>query len=230
MKKYKVNNKQTLMIIATFIVGILLATYIKTFDSENVYITLSQAKELEEEVNDLNKEVNKLKEFKKEYEKSLDTYKEIYKNKGTIEELIQKEIEQLKIITGDKDIEDEGIILTIKDSENDLKEGQDPNDLIVHDIDILRIINDLKKAGAIAISINGERILQQSQIKCAGSTIKVNDITYGQPFVIKAIGDIENLKSTILNPQSYINLLESVYGIYINFEQKDSIIINSFKK
>ncbi len=230
MKKYKVNNKQTLMIIATFIVGILLATYIKTFDSENVYITLSQAKELEEEVNDLNKEVNKLKEVKKEYEKSLDTYKEIYKNKGTIEELIQKEIEQLKIITGDKDIEDEGIILTIKDSENDLKEGQDPNDLIVHDIDILRIINDLKKAGAIAISINGERILQQSQIKCAGSTIKVNDITYGQPFVIKAIGDIENLKSTILNPQSYINLLESVYGIYINFEQKDSIIINSFKK
>ncbi len=230
MKKYKVNNKQTLMIIATFIVGILLATYIKTFDSENVYITLSQAKELEEEVNDLNKEVNKLKEVKKEYEKSLDTYKEIYKNKGTIEELIQKEIEQLKIITGDKDIEDEGIILTIKDSENDLKEGQDPNDLIVHDIDILRIINDLKKAGAIAISINGERILQQSQIKCAGSTIKVNDTTYGQPFVIKAIGDIENLKSTILNPQSYINLLESVYGIYINFEQKDSIIINSFKK
>ena len=111
-----------------------------------------------------------------------------------------------------------------------LKENQNPNELIVHDIDILRIVNDLKKAGAIAISINGERLLTLSKIKCSGSTIKVNDTTYGQPFIIKAIGDLNTLKASVISPQSYTNILQEVYGIYIKVEEENDIIINSFKK
>ncbi|WP_305305749.1 DUF881 domain-containing protein [Romboutsia ilealis] len=143
---------------------------------------------------------------------------------------MEYELSYLKDITGESKVKGEGIIITIKDSENELKENQNPNELIVHDIDILRIVNDLKKAGATAISINEERILTLSKIKCSGATIKVNDTTYGQPFIIKAIGNLETLKASVLSPESYASILQEIYGIYIKVDEENDIIINSFKK
>ena len=176
------------------------------------------------------KKIEKLRNIKLEYEKDLEAYEQKSLNEKSVKELMEYELSYLKDVTGESKVIGDGIIITIKDSENDLKENQNPNELIVHDIDILRIVNDLKKAGAIAISINGERLLTLSKIKCSGSTIKVNDTTYGQPFIIKAIGDLNTLKASVTSPQSYTNILQEVYGIYIKVEEKNDIIINSFKK
>ena len=177
-----------------------------------------------------NKQIEKLRNIKLEYEKDLEAYEQKSLNEKSVKELMEYELSYLKDVTGESKVIGDGIIITIKDSENDLKENQNPNELIVHDIDILRIVNDLKKAGAIAISINGERLLTLSKIKCSGSTIKVNDTTYGQPFIIKAIGDLNTLKASVTSPQSYTNILQEVYGIYIKVEEENDIIINSFKK
>lgn len=51
--------------------------------------------------------------------------------------------------------------------------------MIIYDIDILRVLNDLKKVGVRVIFINGERVLVISKIKCLGVIIIVNDIIYG---------------------------------------------------
>ncbi|MBQ3420663.1 MAG: DUF881 domain-containing protein, partial [Romboutsia sp.] len=120
-------------------------------------------------------------------------------------------------------------IITIKDSDRELKDGENPNDLIVHDIDILRILNDLKGAGAKGICINDERVLTNSQIKCSGATITINETTYGQPFVIKAVGDKQSLIKSINSMNSYTNLLREVYGIYIKVESSDDISLNFYE-
>ena len=189
-----------------------------------------EKKNLEHKIEIENKQIEKLRNIKLEYEKDLEAYEQKSLNEKSVKELMEYELSYLKDVTGESKVIGDGIIITIKDSENDLKENQNPNELIVHDIDILRIVNDLKKAGAIAISINGERLLTLSKIKCSGSTIKVNDTTYGQPFIIKAIGDLNTLKASVTSPQSYTNILQEVYGIYIKVEEKNDIIINSFKK
>ena len=44
---------------------------------------------------------------------------------------------------------------------------------IIHDDDLLRVINELRAAGAEAIAINGERIVAMSEIRCAGPTLSV---------------------------------------------------------
>ena len=223
MNKRKKYIKQKMVILCAFILGILIAIYIKTLNPQKVYITLEEKKNLEHKIEIENKQIEKLRNIKLEYEqKSL--------NEKSVKELMEYELSYLKDVTGESKVIGDGIIITIKDSENDLKENQNPNELIVHDIDILRIVNDLKKAGAIAISINGERLLTLSKIKCSGSTIKVNDTTYGQPFIIKAIGDLNTLKASVISPQSYTNILQEVYGIYIKVEEENDIIINSFKK
>ncbi len=52
--------------------------------------------------------------------------------------------------------------------------GQEYDLDLIHDIDVLRIINDLRGAGAEAIDINGQRVLAISEIKCGGPIIRVN--------------------------------------------------------
>ncbi len=222
--------KQKIFILCAFILGLLIAIYIKTLNPNKVYITLEEKKDLEHEIDIQKKEIDKLKELKKEYEKSLEEYTNTLSNKEEVKNLMEEELISLKEDTGDIKVSGSGIIITIKDSDNELKENQNPNELIVHDIDILRIVNDLKKAGAKAISINGERLLALSKIKCSGATIKVNNTTYGQPFIIKAIGDLSTLKASVVSPESYTHILQEVYGISIRVEEKNDIIVNSFKK
>lgn len=226
-KKY-INHK--MVVLCAFILGILIVVYIKTLDPNKVYITLEEKKNLEYEIDIENKQIEKLRKIKNEYQKDLEVYEQKFSDKKSVRELMEYELSYLKDITGESKVKGEGIIITIKDSENELKENQNPNELIVHDIDILRIVNDLKKAGATAISINEERILTLSKIKCSGATIKVNDTTYGQPFIIKAIGNLETLKASVLSPESYASILQEIYGIYIKVDEENDIIINSFKK
>ena len=161
-KKY-INHK--IVILCAFILGILIAVCIKTLDPDKVYITLEEKRNLEHQIDMENKQIEKLRNIKVEYEKDLEKYERKSLDEKSVKELMEYELSYLKDITGESKVKGEGIIITIKDSENDLKENQNPNELIVHDIDILRIVNDLKKAGFTSISINEERLLTLSKIK-----------------------------------------------------------------
>ena len=230
INKNKIKTKQTLIILIAFMLGIFIAIYLKSTDSDNVYISLEEKRSLENDINNKKMEISSLKKRKEEYEKSLKAYEDVVKNKNkSIGELMNEELDYLKVISGYSSIIGSGVIITIKDSERELSSGETPNDLLVHDIDILRILNDLKKAGAKGITINGERVIPTSEIKCSGATITVNKTTYGQPFIIKAIGNTESLMASINAPESYANLLRSVYGIYINIEEDEEITLNFYE-
>ena len=90
----------------------------------------------------------------------------------------------------------QGIRVTLKDAEYDPIE-QNPNDYIVHESHIFRVINELRIAGAQGLSINGQRITANSYIKCTGPVITVDGRTFPAPFVIEAIGEAEVLSSSL---------------------------------
>lgn len=225
------NIKQKMVILGAFILGILISIYVKSLDNTNTYMTLDEKKEMENKIQKTKDEIVRLKTVNLEYKNKLDYYnKAVGDSTKSIVDLVTIDLNNLKRECGFSLENGEGVKIIIKDSEKDLKSNQNPNDLIVHDIDILRIINDLKKSGAMSIAINGERLLPLSKIKCSGATITVNDTTYGQPFIIEAIGDKETLAASVISPESYANLLKEGYGIYIKVEAKDYITINSYKK
>ena len=219
--------KQKLIVVCAFFLGIVISLYIKILNHNQIYIPLSEKESVENEINYYKEENKKLVTFLDGYNKILKEYKN--KEKPVIE-IMTDELKYLKMKYGDVDIEGEGIEILIKDSSRNLKENQNPNDLLVHDVDILRIINDLKKSGAEIISINGDRLISSSEIKCSGATIIVNGKPHAQPFIIKAIGEKNALKSSLISPDSYVNLLKESYGIYIDIVEKDKIFINSYKK
>ncbi|KPI48169.1 DUF881 domain-containing protein [Clostridioides difficile] len=223
--------KKKMIILGAFILGIFISTYIKSLDPNKVYITLSQTENIESEIENTKKEIKHLKEVLKSNKKTLNEYKEAKENGNeSIQTLMKKELEEVKELSGYSTVTGPGITVTMKDSDRELKDGQNPNDLIIHDIDILRVLNDLKKAGAKAISINGERVLSTSKIKCSGATITVNDTTYGQPFIIKAIGDIDLLSAAINSPESYAKSLKEIYGINIKILENNGNKVDLFAK
>lgn len=100
-----------------------------------------------------------------------------------------EEIKLNNALLGLTDVTGKGIIITLKDNPNvTLESVLNPNYYIVHDNDIKMVINELKNAGAEAISVNGERIVQTTVVTCVGNVILVNDKRLSSPYEIKAIG------------------------------------------
>ena len=98
--------------------------------------------------------------------------------------------------------------------------------LIIHDQDIKIILNELKKNGAEAIAINGERVVPMSEQVCAGPTIMVNDNRYSVPYIIEAIGDPDLLYENLANCPRVAEMLR--YKIRIDIQKSKELKINKF--
>lgn len=72
-----------------------------------------------------------------------------------------------------------------------------PPQNIIHDTDIDQVVNELKAAGAEAISVNDQRVGAVTPIRCAGPTIFVNNTPQTPPYVIKAIGKPQTLETAL---------------------------------
>ena len=89
-------------------------------------------------------------------------------------------------------------------------------------------LNELNNAGAEAIEINGQRIVNNSSITCEGNIIKVNGEKIGSPFTIKAIGSQALLYGSITRSGSYLDLMKN-RGVNVkSVSQKDKVHISKY--
>ena len=127
---------------------------------------------------------------------------------------LSKEIEENEKLLGITDVNGEGLIIDILD-------GKD----LIHQEDMLIMIDELKNAGSQAISINEQRVTNSTYLYCDGSVILMDGEKIGNPFVIKAIGDKETLYGAITRNKGYINVLQKD-EIEINIEKSDNVQIS----
>ena len=116
----------------------------------------------------------------------------------------------------------EGVIVHMDDSTKTVKAGENPNLYVIHDDDLLRVINELRAAGAEAISVNGQRLTGISEIRCAGPTLSVNNVRSSAPFEIRAIGDKKSLESALRMRGGVAETL-GVWGIQIDIKTSDNV-------
>ncbi|MCI8637422.1 MAG: DUF881 domain-containing protein [Clostridia bacterium] len=135
---------------------------------------------------------NKYKELEKA-EEELEKERENSTQNNTELEKKEDEIKKGNKMIGMTEVVGPGVIVTLSDSKKDANTSLNPSDLVVHDTDVLSVINELKNAGAEAISINEQRIIPTSGIVCGGNIIEINGEKVGAPFIIKAIGLPEQL-------------------------------------
>lgn len=139
------------------------------------------------------------KDLENELEKATENNSELEDSKNQIKD-------GNKII-GLTEVSGTGVTIVVEDSKIDASNVLDTSDLLVHDKDILRIINELKNAGAEAISINDQRIILTTSIVCGGNVININGEKIGSPFIIKAIGLPETL-ANLSRPGGYLSSLK----------------------
>ena len=96
-------------------------------------------------------------------------------------------------------------------------------------MDLLSILNELNVAGAEAISINGERLVSQSAIRCSGSVVTVNDTKVAAPFVITAIGDPDLLEAALVFPGGVVDTLKP-WGIEITIVKSNNLEVPAYRQ
>ena len=94
-----------------------------------------------------------------------------------------------------------GIVVTLSDAPADVINAttQDLNLLVVHQQDIQAVVNAMWSGGASAVTIQGQRVISTTGIKCEGNSVLLQGLPYAQPYVIRAIGPVEQLTASIAN-------------------------------
>lgn len=201
---------------------------IKTVNSTNSPIsTNAEENELRNEVLKAKEKYdNKYKELE-EAEKKLEEERKSATENNTELSSLEEKIKNGNKVLGLTDVTGPGVIITLQDSPViNANNFLNLSDALVHDMDVLSVINELKNAGAEAISINDQRIIPTSSIECDGNVIKINGEKIGTPFEIKAIGLPERFV-TLERPGGYLYKLEE-YGIVTELKKVESITIPKY--
>lgn len=168
---------------------------------------------------------NKYKDLEKA-EKELEKQRQNATQNNSDLESKEEEIKQGNKILGLSEVTGPGVIVTLSDSKKDISSALDPSSLVVHDLDVLSVINELQNAGAEAISINDQRIVPTTGIICGGNIIDINQEKVGAPFVIKAIGLPEQL-AALSRPGGYLETLKG-YSIGVELKKSNNITIPKY--
>ena len=156
-----------------------------------------------------------------EIEAKIAEYQQTKQSNEETEKLVDTELEQVNMTLGKTDIEGEGIEVILRETENEEISNINAADLLV-------IVNALKLAGAEAISINDERIINMSDIVTINDTfVKINGQRILAPYVIKAIGNQTYLESALLGNGGYVDELKKI-GQNVSIEKINKLKINKY--
>ena len=120
-------------------------------------------------------------------------------------QVAQEKVDALRDPAGLEETSGPAITVTLDDAPQDVIESsdQDANLLVVHQQDIQAVANALWAGGAEAMTIQGQRVISTTGIKCVGNTVVLHGIPYSPPYVITAVGDPSSMY-TSLNENPYI--------------------------
>ena len=185
------------------------------------------------DINELDELRTELANWKAKYEeaenqyqektKKLEDYNKTEASEEETEGLVKNELEQVNLILGKTDVEGQGITIT-------LQENKDAEAGITSD-NLNMIVNELKEAGAEAISINDERIINMTDIVSVNenTVTRVNQQRVVSPYVIKAIGNQTYLEGAISGNGGEGDKLEKL-GHTVSITKSNKIQIKKYNK
>lgn len=112
---------------------------------------------------------------------------------------LQQRAEALRGPAGLNPVTGDGISVTLSDAPADVINSttQDIRLLIVHQQDIQAVVNAMWRAGAVGVTVQGQRLVSTTGIKCAWNVVQLDGVPYAQPYTIVGIGDPTELLRAI---------------------------------
>ena len=92
--------------------------------------------------------------------------------------------------------------------------------LVVHEQDIQNVVNALWTAGAEAMTIQGQRVVSTTAVKCVGNTVVLHGTAYAPPYVITAIGDPASLEAGLASDTDVQIYRQYAQAYQLGYEQQ----------
>jgi len=212
----RIKQGQVAIALVCVVLGVMLAVQFRTTQDIRSTIPYQRVEDLAQRLSQTEKERDTLV---KEVEKL---------RKSTGNEAASQEQELIRMGAGLVALNGPGVVVTIDDSKRPAKLGDNPNLYLIHDDDILKVINELRAAGAEAIAINEQRLIATSEIRCAGPTLSVNNTHYAPPYEIRAIGETKTMENALRLRGGVVETLQ-FWGIQVAIKVQDNVTIPAYK-
>ena len=225
----KSNEANIFVLIAAIIVGIMISLNMSLSNKDPM--TILDTKQYEEAVNDKIRLQDQINNMNEEYNLSytkLNKYLDVGLNSAKVTQEMQDELLKNKMFFGTTSIHGPGIRVTLNDASPELRTTS-PN-FMVHNYDVAMVLADLKRAGAEAISVNGERITDRTSVNCDGVFIQTNGIQVYTPFYIDVIGNKDVIYEFMNRKEGYLKEMLILRSLPVKIEQVEDVKINGFTK
>ncbi len=77
------------------------------------------------------------------------------------------------------------------------REAVPPDYLVVHQQDVQAVVNALWAGGAEAMTLQGQRVISTSAVRCVGNTLLLHGVVYSPPYTVQAIGNQQRLQEAL---------------------------------
>lgn len=125
---------------------------------------------------------------------------------------LQQELADTQFNSGQTAVSGSGIIISLNDNTAGAETAKQadplnyfPENYIIHDSNLRYLLNDVAYL-AEAVSINGQRIVDTSDIRCVGTVIIINSTRVAPPYEISLIGSPALLEGALQESSQYIYL------------------------
>ncbi|HHX10225.1 MAG TPA: DUF881 domain-containing protein [Firmicutes bacterium] len=217
-------GSQVALTIIFVLFGFMLATQLRVRPSSPANVPYQRAEELsmllsatEEERDRLRDEVRMLR----------DQIAEAMVASESQVKVLQEELLKARVMAGLTEVKGPGITVEMNDAKKETGAGQDPNLFIIHDDDILAVVNELLASGAEAIAINNQRVVATTEIRCAGAVFMINGVRLAPPLKIQAIGDPETLYNALKMRGGVVDNL-SFWGIDVKIKTEQELVLPAY--
>jgi len=228
------SKKQFYITIAVLcaLLAIGISVQLKTIRNTNSVIPQgdSEEDELRNEVISWKEKYDEAVESLENAEKELEEQRQLATKDNSEYTEMEEQIKFANTYLGLTEVTGKGVVVALKDNQEvnaDTPGVLDVSDYLVHDGDIIQVINELKNAGAEAISVNDQRIVGTTAIVCDGNVVRINGEKIGAPYIIRAIGVPEYLESSLLRPEGYIARLKRD-GVITEVNKANNIVIPKY--
>jgi len=141
---------------------------------------------------------------------------------------INSSLQESKMFAGLTEVEGPGILITLSDSRRPVEDAFDPAGQIIHDTDVVKVVNELWAAGAEAISVNNKRVGPVTSFRCVGPTILVDGVKIASPVAVRAIGDGETLYGGMLLPGGVLDEIKQYDPKMVKIEVVEKLRLPAF--
>lgn len=213
------------------ILTIAICIQIKTIESatKTVGSTLKDNNDLKDELLSVQGNYENLYKQLEERKQTLESTRQSAATKSEDDTKNDNEIKNNQKLLGLTEISGQGIIIRLDENrEVNSQEVINISGYLVHEEDLLYIVNELFNAEADAVSINDQRIVNSTSILCDGNIIRINGKMVGVPIEIKAIGYPEALEPALSRPGGYLQLMADE-GVVVTVEKSENITIPKYE-